>query len=408
MIKQKPQLEHSKKWRALILLSLTLIFSMSTMFSASAIIPQLRGKWDFSPLTSSLIMIAIQIGFVIGALFTSIINFPDIISPRFVILVGAIGSACANTLIITAGNISTTIALRLITGFFLAGVYPPTFKLLATWFQKDRAGALGILVAALVVGNGMPHLINGLGGLNWQLVIYATSILTLLGGFIAVFLVKEGPFPFPTAVFDPSQIRQIFTNRDVSLASLGYIGHMWELFAMFTWYAIFLSDALASNGVTSGSTAALLTFTIFVAGAAGSWCGGILADRWGKIKTTILFLAISGMCTMIIGFLYDSPPWVIVIAGMVWGFSVVGDSAQFSTIVTERADQSYVGTALTMQLAAGFSITVVTIWLIPLVQTWIGWQWAFIILAPGPILGIISMLRLLKSDREKEQNKTVD
>ena len=406
MFIQDPQLNDRKKRFALILLSLTLIFSMSTMFSAAAIIPQLRSQWDFSPLSSSLIMIAIQLGFVIGAILTSIINLPDIISPRYVILIGAIGAACANTLLIIAGDIETAIFLRLITGIFLAGVYPPTFKLLATWYQKDRAGALGILVAALVIGNGIPHLINGLGGLNWQLVIYATSGLTLLGGLNAAFLIKEGPYPFPKAVFDPRQIKQIFINREVSLASLGYIGHMWELFAMFTWYALFLSETLAVNGVNSGSTAALLTFTIFIAGAAGSWCGGILANRWGKVKTTILFLAISGLCTIGIGFLYDSPPWMIVIAGMVWGFSVVGDSAQFSTIVTERADQSYVGTALTMQLAAGFSITVVTIWLIPLVQSWIGWQWAFMVLAPGPVVGIIAMWQLLKDDKIKTSSKS--
>jgi MFS family permease len=386
--------ESAERWRALALLALTLVLSLSTWFSASTVIPQLREMWTLSPSAAAWLTIAVQIGFVCGALVSSLLNLSDIIAPRHVILAGAIGAASANALLEMAGGATVGIPLRFATGFFLAGVYPPAFKLMSTWFRAGRGLALGVLAAAIVVGNGMPHLVNGLGGLDWQVVIYATSALTLAGGLITEFAIKQGPFPFPTATFDPRKAGQAFANRGVRLATLGYVGHMWELFAMYAWFAVFFADVLAVRGVSAGSTAAYATFAIFVAGGLGCWMGGILADRWGRTKTTMLMMVISGSCSVLIGLLFGSSPWVVLLVGLVWGFSVVADSAQFSTMVTELADQAYVGTALTLQLAAGFTITVATIWLIPVLQDIFSWRWAFAFLAPGPVLGILAMLRL--------------
>ena len=382
------------RWLALVLMAITLVLSMSTWFSASAVLPQLQEAWDLSPGTSAWLTIAVQIGFVCGAVLSSLLNLPDVIAPRHVILGGAIGAAVANVLLQVAGGPVVGIALRFATGFFLAGVYPPAFKLMSTWFRGARGLALGVLAAAIVVGNGMPHLVNGLGGLDARMVIYATSAFTLLGGLIAEFAVRQGPFPFPKATFDPRQAGRVFADRGVRLAALGYIGHMWELFAVYAWFSAFFADALRAHGTPVGSTAAYATFAMFAAGGLGCWLGGMLADRWGKPNTTALMLIVSGTCSLSIGLLFGSSPWLILSVGLVWGFAVVADSAQFSTMVTEYADQAYVGTALTLQLAAGFTVTVATIWLIPLVQQAIGWRWAFVILAPGPILGVVAMLRL--------------
>jgi MFS family permease len=382
------------RWRALILLAVTLVLSMSTWFSASAVLPQLRQMWGLSSNASAWLTIAVQIGFVTGSVVSSLLNLSDVVRPRHVILGGAIGSAGANLLLNVASGPAAGLPLRFATGFFLAGVYPPAFKLMSTWFQKERGLALGILAGAIVVGNGLPHLVNALGGLDWQLVIYATSALTLIGGLVTEFAIQEGPFPFPTASFDPRQAGRVFANRGVRLASLGYVGHMWELFAMYAWFSIFFSDELISRGIPAGSAAAFATFAIFLAGGLGCWIGGMLADRWGRTKTTTLMMAVSASCAVLIGFLFGFSPWIVIIVGLVWGFAVVADSAQFSTMVTELADQSYVGTALTLQLAAGFTITVATIWLIPLLQATIGWRWAFAFLAPGPIAGILAMQRL--------------
>jgi MFS family permease len=384
----------AERWRSLALLAVTLVLSMSTWFSASALIPQLREGWGLSSSTAAWLTIAVQLGFVCGALVSSLLNLADIVSPRHVILGGAIGAAIANALLEVAGGAAVGIPLRFATGFFLAGVYPPAFKLMSSWFRQGRGLALGVLAGAIVVGNGMPHLVKGLGGLDWRLVIYTTSAITLAGGLITEFAIKEGPFPFPKATFDPRQAGRAFANRGVRLAVLGYVGHMWELFAMYAWFSVFFADALVARGVPVGSAAAYATFAIFVAGGLGCWLGGILADRWGRTRTTTLMMVVSGSCAVLIGLFFGSPTWLVLLIGLVWGFAVVADSAQFSTMVTELADQAYVGTALTLQLAAGFTITVATIWLIPFLADAIGWTWAFAFLAPGPALGVLAMLRL--------------
>jgi MFS family permease len=386
--------QDSHRWYALVLLAATLVLSMTCWFSASAVVPQLRVEWALSDSAAAWLTIAVQLGFVCGALVSSLLNLPDVVSPRHVILGGSIGAAAANGLLEAAGGGALGIPLRFGTGFFLAGVYPPALKLMSTWFREGRGIALGILVGAIVVGQAMPHLVNGLGGLDWRLVIYVTSGLTLVGGLIAEFAVREGPFPFPRATFDPRQAGRVLANRGVLLASFGYFGHMWELFAMYAWFLVFFSDALVVRGASAGPAAAYATFAVISVGGLGCWVGGIMGDRWGRTRTTALMMAVSGSCCVLIGLLFSSPTWLMLLVSLVWGFAVVADSAQFSVMVTELADQAYVGTALTLQLALGFILTVVTIWLIPLLKGAFGWRWAFAFLAPGPALGVLAMLWL--------------
>jgi len=388
------QEEDPRRWRALVLLAVTLVLSMTTWFSAAAVIPQLRAEWDLSSSSAAWLIIAVQLGFVFGALVSSLLNLSDVVLPRHVIFGGTLGAAIANGLLEVAGGGGMGIALRFATGFFLAGVYPPALKLMSTWFRRERGMALGILLGAMVVGQATPHLINGLGGLDWHVVIYVTSALTIAGGLIAEFAVREGPFPFPRAAFDPSQAWRVFANQDVRLVAVSYCGHMWELFAMYAWFLLFFSEALASRGATAGSTPAYATFAVIAIGGLGCWTAGVLADRWSRIKTTAAMMAVSGSCCVVIGLLFGSPPWLLLLVGLVWGFTVVADSAQFSVMVTELADQAYVGTALTVQLAVGFVLTVATIWLIPLLADAFGWRWAFAFLAPGPTVGVLAMLRL--------------
>jgi MFS family permease len=383
--------------RALILLSLTLVLSMSTWFSASAVIPQLRTAWHLTPALAAWLTIAVQLGFVAGALVSSLLNISDVIAPRHVVFGGSIGAAIANELLHVAGGSSVGLLLRFFTGVFLAGIYPPALKLMSTWFRTGRGNALGILVGALVVGTAIPHLLNGLGGLDWRIVISGTSALTLAGGIIAEFAVHEGPFPFPRATFDPRQAGRVFANRGVRLASLGYFGHMWELYAMYAWFLAFFSAHRLARGLPGGPVPAYATFAVIASGGVGCWIGGLSGDRWGRTRTTALMMTISAACALIIGFLFDAPSWVVLAVGLVWGFTIVADSAQFSTMVTELADQAYVGTAVTLQLAIGFTLTVATIWLIPALVAIAGWRLAFAFLAPGPVLGVLAMLRLKAS-----------
>ncbi|MGI9556523.1 MAG: MFS transporter [Solirubrobacterales bacterium] len=381
---------------ALTLLALALVLAMATWFSASAVIPQLRVQWDLTTGEAAWLTIAVQLGFVVGALGAAALNLSDVVAPQRVILAGAVGAAVANGLLVLVDSAALAIPLRLLTGVFLAQVYPPALKIMSTWYRKGRGTALGILIGGLTVGSALPHLVNGFGGLDWEAVILTTSALTIAGGLIAV-RTPDGPFPFPAARFDPRQAGRALANRGVRLASLGYFGHMWELYAMWAWFLIFFAAALGQTGSLAGSSAALATFAVIGIGGIGCWVGGILGDRWGRTNTTSLMMGISGACALGIGLLFSDPTWTVLIVGLIWGFTVIADSAQFSTMVTELCDQAYVATALTLQLALGFTLSVATVWLIPVLEQTFGWQWAFAFLAPGPILGILAMQRLKRT-----------
>jgi MFS family permease len=374
----------------LALLALSLVLTMTTWFSASAVIPQLKTEWDLTSNERAWLTIAVQLGFVAGALLSSVLNVADVIDARYVIVGGAVGAASANALLLAAHGPALALPFRAITGFFLAGVYPSALKMMATWFRRGRGTALGILVGALTLGSATPHLVNALGGLDWHVVIAVTSVLTLTGGVVVLVGVRHGPYAFPRAVFDPQQARRVFANRSVRLASLGYFGHMWELYAMWSWFLVFAGEKLFA----SQTVAALVTFGVIAVGAPGCWAGGVLADRWDRARTTASMMAVSGACALTIGLLATVSTGLAVALAFVWGFTVIADSAQFSTLVTEHAEQAYVGTALTLQLAVGFTLTVATIWLIPVLADHVGWRWAFAFLAPGPALGVLAMNRL--------------
>jgi MFS family permease len=382
--------------RALAVLSLALVLSMTTWFSATAVVPQLREEWDLGRSGAAWLTIAVQLGFVAGALLSSLGNVADVLSPRTVILVGSLGAAAANALVAVASGPNEAVPLRALTGFFLAGVYPPALKLMATWFRRGRGFALGTLVGALTVGSAAPYLVNGLGGLDWRLVVYATSLLTVAGGVLAAAFVPEGPHAFPRAPFAPRQAGQVLRNRGVRLASLGYFGHMWELYAMWAWFLIFFRDGHGA----SAKGAAYATFAAIAIGGLGCVAAGLAADRFGRAETAAAAMAVSGACALAIGALVNAPGTLVLAVGLVWGFAVVADSALFSTLVTEYADQAYVGTALALQLAIGFTLTVATIWLVPVLEDAVGWRWAFAFLAPGPALGVLAMLRLRARDAE--------
>jgi MFS family permease len=377
----------------LVVLTMALVFGLSTWFSATAVVPQLEVAWVLSATAKAWLTISVVLGFVVGALVSALLNIPDRVRPQIVMLVGCVGAGFANLGLVWAGGSEVGIPLRFVTGFLIAGVYPPSFKLISTWYRQGRGLAFGVLAAGIIFGNSLPHLVNAVGGVAWESVISVTSVLSIVGGVLAL-VVKDGPFPFPPSRFDPAQMGRIFSNRGVRLASIGYFGHMWELFAMAAWFVVFFGDHLVEQGGDALPGAAFVTFLVIAMGAAGSWVGGAIADRWGRTNFTAAMLTVSGLCSLGIGLLFTGPTWAVVLVGLIWGFTVVADSAQFSAIVTEVGDQSYVGTALTMQIAVGFTISAATIWLIPIVEEAVSWRWAFSLLALGPLVGIIAMLRL--------------
>ena len=359
---------------------------MSPWFSTAAVLGQLRTAWDLSNAQASWLTITVQIGFVIGAVISSISNRADRVPPRRLIFVGASGAALANVAVVWGDSFAVAVVARLVTGAFLAGVYPPSLKAMSTWYREGRGMALGVLVGALTVGSALPHLINAIGGVDWEITLIAVSLLTFGGGVLVDRLSTDGPYAVGAASFDPSQIRAIFANRDFRLASAGYFGHMWELYAMWAWIAAFYGDAF-----TSPRAASLAAFAVIGVGAGGAGYAGLRSDRRSRSDAAALAMRWSASTALVTGFLVDAPVVIVLGVGLVWGFWVVADSAQFSAIVTEVIDSRYVGTALTIQLAAGFVLTVFTIFLVPVIRDAHGWGWAFFLLAPGPILGAWAM-----------------
>jgi MFS family permease len=359
---------------------------MSPWFSTAAVLGQLRTAWDLSNAQASWLTITVQIGFVIGAVISSTTNLADRVPPRRLIFVGASGAALATVVVVLGDSFAIAVAARLVTGAFLAGVYPPSLKAMSTWYREGRGLALGVLVGALTVGSALPHLINAIGGVDWQVTLIAVSLLTFGGGVLVDRLSTDGPYGVGAATFDPGQIRAILANRDFRLASAGYFGHMWELYAMWAWIAAFYGDAF-----TSSRAASLAAFAVIGVGAGGSVYAGLMSDRRSRSDAAALAMRWSASTALVTGFLVDAPVLIVLGIGLVWGFWVVADSAQFSAIVTEVIDPRYVGTALTIQLAAGFVLTVFTIFLVPVIRDAHGWGWAFFLLAPGPILGAWAM-----------------
>jgi MFS family permease len=383
-----------RRWRTLALLAIAEPLAMSVWFSGSAVVPALSREWSLSESSASWLTLSVQLGFVAGTLLSALLNLPDIISSRHLFALTAIAAGGVNAAFgLLADGAAAAITLRFLTGMFLAGVYPPAMKILATWFRHGRGLALGVLVGTLTLGKAVPYLINGIGSDDWRANVVVVSILAGAGALIVLLFVGDGPLALPAAKFDSRQVGKTFRNRGVRLASFGYFGHMWELYAMWTWIPFMIRASLSLRR-SEPALAEVASFLVIGCGALGCVVAGLLADRIGRTVVTSGAMAISGSCCLLIGFAFGAHPLLLLTIAAVWGASVVADSAQFSACVTELGDPQYLGTALTIQTSLGFLLTTVSIELMPRVEKVVGWRYAFMVLAPGPLFGVISMLRL--------------
>ena len=385
----------------MLLLSLAVLLAMGLWFSASAVTPTLREVWDLSDGQVAWLSMAVTVGFVLGAFVSALTNVSDIYPPRIVFGLSAFVGAVATALITVSGGYGPALFLRFLTGIALAGVYPVGMKIMATWMKEDRGLGLGLFTGALIVGTASPHLIRAVGGVTyWQFVLLVAAGLAAIGGVIALLIGELGPYRGQPASFRWRYIGEVMKDRGLRLANFGYLGHMWELFSMVTWISLFLlasfEAAEESNflGMPVATAASLMAFFVIAASGPSSLLAGWLADRVGRTRVTIVALAVSGTCALIIGFFFGLSPWLVSLVALIWGFAIAPDSGQFSTAVSELSDPEYMGTALTLQTSMGFLLTLITVRLVPTLVDNIGWQWAFAFLALGPVFGIWAMARL--------------
>ena len=382
--------------QALIFVSAATFLSLSVWFSTNAISGALELEKSIGESSIALLTIAVQLGFVFGTLLIAVTNLSDLVNTRTLFAVSAVLAAHTNLLVIPLDSTPAIISARFITGAFLGGVYPPAMKVISGWYTKGRGFALGTMVGALTIGSGSPHLLRSIFSDNWQAVIVGSSILAITGGAILRFVVTDGPHDVNGARFNPRYLLGALAERGPRLALAGYLGHQWELYAMWAWIGSYMVYVIGEKSLIGDSLdlASALTFLVFALGAVASSYAGAWSEKIGRTAVSSIAMVISGGVAAVIGFMPPEMSILIVILAMIWGASVIADSAQFSTAMTELSDPAYRGTMLTFQTGVGFALTAVSIWLLPIVKDSSGWGWAFAMLALGPVVGTAAMLRL--------------
>ena len=380
------------------MLALAELLGMSLWFAASAVAPQLGARWHLSASEIGWLTAIVQLGFVIGTALSALLNVADIVPSRRLFALSALAGSVANTLLLVAPGYRAALLCRFLTGFALAGVYPPAMKMISTWFRSQRGMAVGTIVGALTVGKAAPYLVHAIPGAGEVPVVLTASVFAACSALIVAVFYSEGPYPFPPRSFSWGLVFSVFGERRWRLATSGYLGHMFELYSAWTWIPVFVAASTAAAGMPPGSRrssiASATAFAAIAIGGAGCVWGGRVADRRGREWLVTVAMAASAACALLIGFTFGHSMLLLLPVALTWGFFVIADSAQFSVLVTESVPAHAVGTALTIQTSLGFLLTMVSIQLVPPLVAVVGWQWAFSMLALGPAFGIVAIHRL--------------
>ncbi len=380
------------RWRQLALLATAELLGMSVWFAASAVKPALTATFGLSVAQGGWLTSGGQLGFVVGTLLAALLNLADVIPSRRFFVMSAVLAALANAALLVATSFGLLLITRVLTGVALAGVYPPAMKMAATWFVRGRGLAIGMIVGALTAGKAIPYLLEGIGAIPLPMAVLLPSAGALLAAMIIAIGYHDGPHNFQSQRFSWGLVGAVLHEPNVRRATLGYLGHMWELYAFWAWIPSFLAAA-AAHREHPGSIG-VWPFLIVAIGAIGAVAGGLAADRVGRVRVVRWSLLVSGACCLASPWLFGASAGVLHLVLLIWGAAVVADSAQFSALVTEHAPRHAVGTALTLQTSLGFFLSIVTIQLLPVLAERVGWQWAMIVLVLGPIAGLAGVRRL--------------
>ena len=363
-------------------------------FAGNAILPDIQDAWNLPGSAIGWISSSVQLGFITGTFLFALFSISDRYSSQKVFFACTLAGALANALLIVASpTLFSIMGLRFVTGFFVAGIYPVGMKLAASWYNKGLGKALGLLVGALVLGKAFPHIIRALH-VEWPAILLSISTLAISGGLLIFLFVPEGPNTKSAISFKFSDLITVFKNEKFRRASLGYFGHMWELYAFWTFIPLILLEYTAVNNMQINNS--LYAFLIMGMGGVGCVIGGYWSLRYGSARVAFYTLAISCLCCIISPFIFELDFWVFLIIMMVWGFAVVADSPQFSALNASTVDPTLIGTGLTIVTSIGFLISVGSIELLNFSKEFLNTRYLFLLLIPGPLIGLRSVYRLIQ------------
>ena len=368
----------------------------SLWFAGNGVIEDLIKTFnlDFSALGH--LTSAVQFGFISGTLVFALLTISDRFSPSKVFFYCAVLASIFNLLTVIDGqNLISLMLLRFATGFFLAGIYPVGMKIASDYYNKGLGKSLGFLVGALVLGTAFPHLLKGNFSdiLPWKYIIFATSILAVMGGLLILFLVPNGPYRQSLKHFDFTICYKLFKNNNFRAAAFGYFGHMWELYAFWAFTPLLLST-YAKMYPEVDYNISLLSFFIIALGGIACVISGYLSKKYPTKNIAVISLFLSCLCCLLSPIFFQiQSELIFILFLMFWGIVVIADSPLFSTLVAQSINAESKGTGLTIVNCIGFAITIMSIQLLNTMIDSVNEKYLFMLLAIGPIFGLSSLLK---------------
>jgi MFS family permease len=368
----------------------------SLWFAGNAVLPQLQSTYGWPSSALGYLTSSTQLGFIAGTLLFAMLGLADRFSPSKLFFISTLAASAFNLLALAdVSSYPLVLISRCLTGIFLAGIYPVGMKIAADWQAEGLGHWLGALVGALVLGTAFPHSLKLVPGfVQPAVLLMGISALSLVGAVMLLILVPDGPYRKRASGFSLTAVGKIFSNNALRSSAFGYFGHMWEVYAYWAFVPFIVTQYQQIN--PNNFQPSLLSFLIIASGAAGCVVGGIWSFRIGSLRVATVALLSSGLCCFLSPFMWTLPPWLLVIFMVFWGLTVAADSPQFSALVARHAPEQLRGSAITLVTCIGFCITIVSIQLLNYMQHIVPLQYLFLLLLPGPVIGVLSLRKFTR------------